>query len=215
MKQRDLMRMGMKYRSRKAKVRQIDTFGLVCITALAVCLMILVLAKTSHAETETVKPIPQTIIVTTAEETEEEIIPIEWDYNISYGEPNAYEKIWDAATEEEKELVALILALEAQTEPFEGQKAAVEVILNRVASEDPYWPDTIKGVLSQKGQFATWKYRNKPYNRPTEEQYKAIKEVISAGHEVLPEDYVFFARSRANGKDFIKIGHHYFSRSKR
>ena len=122
---------------------------------------------------------------------------------------SVYQQIWDAATAEEKELVAVVLAMEAQGEPYEGERAVVEVILNRVAS--PEWPDTIYGVLSQKGQFAVWRYRDNPYNTPTLAEYQLIEDTVLAGPEIIPENYVYFATSKANGRDFIKIKGHYFS----
>lgn len=128
---------------------------------------------------------------------------------------NLYEHIAMEMTSEEFRLLGLILALEAQDEPFEGQKAVVEVIFNRVLSPD--FPDTVYDVLSQKGQFATWKYRNNPYNTPNKTQTDAIAEVIANGNQntVLPEGYVFFSVGKVNGTDFIKIGNHQFSRARK
>lgn len=211
-----------RYTARKrkqiARFTWIDAAG-VALAAGTFIAMALLMATKAQAQSEAVRPAaimqaPKVIIASAAEETEAAAEPIAWDYNISYGdEPNAYEVIWENATEEEKELTALILALEAQAEPYEGQKAVVEVIMNRVLSDE--WPDTIKGVLSQKGQFATWRYRTHPYNTPTEEQYRAVEEAIKNGPSVIPDDYVFFATSRVNGKGHIRIGHHWFSRGRR
>lgn len=127
---------------------------------------------------------------------------------------NLYEHIAMEMTSEEMRLLETILALEAQDEPYEGQKAVVEVIFNRVLSPD--FPDTVYDVLSQKGQFATWKWRNKPYNTPNKTQTDAIAEVIANGNQntVLPEGYVFFSVGKVNGTDFIKIGNHQFSKAK-
>ena len=122
---------------------------------------------------------------------------------------NVYQEIWERSTEEERDLVARILALEAQGEPYLGERAVVEVILNRVASSE--WPDTIRGVLSQKGQFATWRYLSRPYNVPEAEEYRAIEDTLLAGPSVLPENYVYFATTKANGRGFIRIQNHYFS----
>lgn len=117
-----------------------------------------------------------------------------------------------AMTQEETDLLATIIALEAKGEPQEGLQAVAEVVINRMESEDPYWPDSITGVLSQRGQFATWPYRNKPYALPGEEEYKAIEAVLQ-GERVLPEDYVFFARKKHGWMhDCVKIGHHWFGR---
>ena len=127
---------------------------------------------------------------------------------------NIYTEIFNNMSSDEYELLALILALEAQTEPFEGQVAVVEVILNRVL--DSRYPNTVHGVLSDKGEFSSWKYINHPYNTPTEEQYKAIEHVRQNGPTVLPSDYLYFSvgRATAYAKDFIKIGHHNFGRPK-
>lgn len=128
---------------------------------------------------------------------------------------NLYEHIAMEMTSEEFRLLGLILAMEAQDEPYDGQKAVVEVIFNRVLSPD--FPDTVYDVLSQKGQFATWKYRNNPYNTPNQTQTGAIAEVIANGNQntILPEGYVFFSRGKVNGTDFIKIGNHQFSRARK
>lgn len=124
-------------------------------------------------------------------------------------EINPYQQIWDNATDDEKSLTVRILALEAQGEPYEGEMAVVEVIFNRVLSEE--FPDSIYGVLSQPGQFAAWRYLKDPYNRPTLDEYHAIDDVVLNGRTILPEGYVFFATRKVNGSGFIKIGNHYFS----
>lgn len=125
--------------------------------------------------------------------------------------PNAYGGIEISA--EDRELVAKILALEATGEPMEGQIAVVEVILNRVLSDE--FPDTVYKVLSQRGEFSSWKYINKPYNTPTDETYSAVDYVIANGATILPTDYLYFSRGRASyAKDYVKIGHHQFGRAK-
>ena len=48
------------------------------------------------------------------------------------------------------------------------------------------------------------------YNFPISPQ--TLDFVLSIGRTVLPEDYVFFATYKANGKDFIQIQNHYFGR---
>lgn len=114
-------------------------------------------------------------------------------------------------TEEDAYLLERILWAEANNQCFEGQKAVIEVIFNRVLS--PNWPDTIYGVLSQKGQFATWKSRNKV--TPTEVQSDVISEVLRETKTVLPSlDYVYFDRKGVNGRDHIRIEDHAFGRGK-
>ena len=116
-------------------------------------------------------------------------------------------------TDDEAQLLRSILALEAdyETEGHDGQKAVVEVIFNRVLS--PRWPDTVADVIYQRGQFATVKYLRKPYNRPGEHEDDAISAVLRETETVLPStDYVYFSRGKSNGKAFVKLNHHWFSR---
>jgi N-acetylmuramoyl-L-alanine amidase len=54
-------------------------------------------------------------------------------------------------TEQEKDLLARLVRAEAQGEPYAGQVAVAVVVLNRVDSG--YFPNTITGVINQKGQF--------------------------------------------------------------
>lgn len=112
-------------------------------------------------------------------------------------------------TEAEGDLLARILWAEANNQQFLGQCAVVEVVFNRVLSDE--WPDTVEGVLSQRGQFATWKSRNKV--RATQIQDDAISEVLRETSTVLPStDYVFFDRRGVNGKAHIRIEDHVFGR---
>ena len=121
--------------------------------------------------------------------------------------PAVYEAI--SVSEEDAKLLEAILWAEANNQCFEGQKAVIEVIFNRVLSDE--WPDTIYDVLSQKGQFATWKYRNKV--KPTEVQSDVISEVLRETETVLPSmEYVYFDTKGVNGKKHIRIQDHVFGR---
>ena len=114
-------------------------------------------------------------------------------------------------TNSERDLLARILALEASGQPDVGQRAVVEVVFNRIMTG---WASTVKGVIYDKGQFATVKYLDHPYAVPTEREYANIDWVLEHGSTILPPDYVYFATYKANGTDFIPIGDHYFARSK-
>lgn len=112
-------------------------------------------------------------------------------------------------SEYEGDLLERILWAEANDQSFDGQKAVVEVIFNRLRS--PEWPNTIEGVLSQKGQFATWKSRNKV--RPTEVQSDVISEVLRETETVIPADYVYFSTKKHGWMhDCFKIEDHWFGR---
>ena len=112
-------------------------------------------------------------------------------------------------SEYEGYLLERILWAEANDQSFEGQKAVIEVIFNRVRSKD--WPDTIEGVLSQKSQFSTWKDRNRV--TPTEIQSDVISEVLRETETVIPGDYVYFSTKKHKWMhDCFKIEDHYFGR---
>ena len=105
-----------------------------------------------------------------------------------------------------------IVAAEAQTQSLEGQKAVVEVIFNRVLS--PEYPNTVHGVLSQKGQFATWRMRNAKWVEPYR-AVEAIAAVVANGRTVLPDtSYVYFDTRGINGRRHIKIQDHWFGRGR-
>ena len=113
-----------------------------------------------------------------------------------------------AISDEEYVELCQIVAAEAQTQSLEGQKAVVEVIFNRVLS--PEWPNTVHGVLSQKGQFATWRMRNAKWVEP-QLAVDAIAAVVANGRTVLPDtSYVYFDTKGINGRRHIKIQDHWF-----
>lgn len=116
-------------------------------------------------------------------------------------------------SDEEYELLKRIVAAESQTQHLEGRKAVVEVIFNRVLSDE--FPDSVKGVLSQKGQFSTWKMRNASWVVP-ELATEAIEAVIEDGRTVLPDtEYLYFSRGKSRyTKDYVKIQDHWFGRAK-
>ena len=112
-------------------------------------------------------------------------------------------------SDEEYDLLLWCVTLEAVGEPDVGQRAVVEVVLNRYLFG---WGKTIKEILLQKNQFDGMNYIDKPYATPTDKEKNNLDFVLSIGRTVLPEDYVFFATYKANGKDFIQIQNHYFGR---
>ena len=89
----------------------------------------------------------------------------------------------------------------------------VEEIFNRVLM-DEWKGDTVGEILAAKGQFDGYKiYKSGDvYATPDKSETDTINYVLKHGRTVLPEDYVYFATYKANGKDFIQIGNHYFGR---
>ena len=121
----------------------------------------------------------------------------------------AYENRWGIQlTEEEIDLLAKILWVEARGESEAGQKAVVEVIFNRMISEE--FPDTLYDVLSQKNptQFASWKLRDSA--KPTEKEYASIYEVLTGKTSITKNDTVYFATKKLTRNLDVKIGGHYF-----
>ena len=116
-------------------------------------------------------------------------------------------------SDSEMEELKRIVAAEAQTQSMAGREAVVEVIFNRVLSPD--YPNTVHGVLSQKGQFATWKMRNASWVVP-DAATAAIEHVMSEGRTVLPDTgYMYFSRGKSKyGTDWIKIQDHWFGRGR-
>ena len=108
-------------------------------------------------------------------------------------------------TQEDRDLMARVIWVEAQGESEEGQQAVAEVILNRLASAD--FGNTLKGVIYAEGQF-----RSVPYledAEPYQAQYEAIERAIY-GPYILPEDVVHFATFRTNDNVWGQIGGHIF-----
>ena len=108
-------------------------------------------------------------------------------------------------TDEELELLADIVWLEAGNQGVVGQEYVVTVILNRTL--DPDFEDKIIDVLSTDGQFVTWKNRYKA--QPTEETYQAIEDVLSgkADESVTNSQFLYF---NTKSGDYKYLGH-YFS----
>lgn len=116
-------------------------------------------------------------------------------------------------TDEERMLAALTLYHEARGEGRRGMKAVLEVIFNRAISDR--WPQTVKEVIYAPGQFAVSSYLltaniNDPAALAT--AYDIVNEMMKTTEYILPDDYVYFATSKVNGKDFIQVGNHYFSK---
>lgn len=117
---------------------------------------------------------------------------------------------WDIElTEDERNLLANIVYLEAGNQGLSGQEYVVTVILNRMKNEA--FPSNLYDVLSQENptQFVTWKIRHK--SAPTEETYQAIDEVLAgtADENITNVNYLYFSRGKGSDKA-VKIGDHWF-----
>lgn len=120
-----------------------------------------------------------------------------------------YNNRWNISlTDEEIDLLAKIVWLEANGEPVEGQEAVVEVVLNRMASD--LYPDTLYDVLSQNNpvQFVSWKRRDKAH--PTETEYQSIYNVLNGNTNLLRNDTMNFSTYPLTSNLDVKICCHYF-----
>lgn len=119
-----------------------------------------------------------------------------------------YTDIIDSLTQEEKDLICKITYREAGNQSIIGQRAVMEVILNRLQSE--VWPNDVKTILSTPGQFSTWKARNKITNEKLLEMKSVLYIVYTDNNTILPSNnYVYFNCANP-GKESIKIEQHWF-----
>lgn len=124
------------------------------------------------------------------------------------GKEPYYATIANSITDEEIELLAKLVYEEARGESILGQRAVVEVVLNRVM--DNRFPDTIYGVIYQKNpvQFSPAYKLNSTV--PTDEQYDVVKMVLEEVKPVLESKVVFFSTTTNGNTPYEKIGNHYF-----
>ena len=108
-------------------------------------------------------------------------------------------------TQDEIELLAKVVWVEAQGECAEGQQAVAEVALNRIASGN--FPNNLHDVIYGEGQFRSVPKLDEA--TPWQAQYEAIENAIY-GPYVLPEDVVYFATTPTNDNVWGQIGGHIF-----
>ena len=105
------------------------------------------------------------------------------------------------------DMIARLVYAEGESEPFEGQQAIAEVILNRMAAGN--FPDTANDVIFAEGQFlgAQNLYRADPIHT----QFVAVERALY-GPYVLDADVVFFSQYAVNDNVWGTIGKHVFCR---
>lgn len=157
----------------------------------ASCIILFAPPRTIYIEAE-----PQTEVIHIVETVEVPVTPESTAY---------YKEI--SLTEDEYLAVAKMVYAEAGNQPAVGKRAVVEVIFNRVLGDR--WPDTIDGVLTQKGQFTSTKSVSA---EQATAQFEHIDAVLNEEVPILRGDCVYFAtRKNANGSHYIQIGDHYFA----
>lgn len=118
---------------------------------------------------------------------------------------NSYETI--SISEDDINLLAALVFHEARGESLDGQKAVVEVVLNRVLDSD--FKNTVYDVIYEKRQFST--ASKLKGTTPNEENYEAVKYVVENGPTIFSTNYVYFSVGKSNGRNFTKLGGHWFS----
>ena len=127
-------------------------------------------------------------------------------------EPNIYINRWGIQLNtDEIELVSRIVQLECGHDIRESKYATIETIFNRVF--DPRYPNTVEEVLSQKGQFSTWKNRNIAKATPTDDTYECVAMVLNGQTNVLEYDRLKF-NNKPIGQNPVKIGAQYYGSQK-
>lgn len=122
---------------------------------------------------------------------------------------NIYTEVIDNLSDYDKELICRILYREAGGEEEDGQRAVVEVILNRLLSEK--YPNTIEEVLSQENQFSTWIYRAGVSEENLANSALIIEKVYNEEDSILTEEYVYFnSLEDPIMNNRRKIGNHWF-----
>ena len=114
------------------------------------------------------------------------------------------------------DLLARLINGEARGEPYKGQVAVGAVVMNRVKSSE--FPDTISGVIYQKGQFSC--VTDGQFNKAIDEDstvYKAAQEAINGSDPT--NGCIFFYNPKTSKSKWlytrttvITIGSHRFAK---
>ena len=121
------------------------------------------------------------------------------------------QEIKDEDAEAELDMIAQMVAAEAENQSLYGKRLVVDVILNRVDSDE--YPDTITGVLNQPGAFSSME--NGRYDRAawevSDEDYTAV--AMELQNRMDPDILFFTAGAYGKyGTPVYQVGDHYFCR---
>lgn len=101
-------------------------------------------------------------------------------------------------TSEEVTMMEYIIQQEVRGASLKHKRIIANVIVNRVNSDT--FPDTIEGVLFQKGQFTSAQnYYNRKYP-PDEDTKRAVREVLNRQCDDLSQGALFFYAPRWTGQ---------------
>lgn len=122
--------------------------------------------------------------------------------------PPYYKEIADSITDKEIEMLARLTYLEAGNQSMIGQRAVVEVVLNRVLSDK--YPNTIETVIFQAEPIQFTPAHSIPSTTAKDEQYEAVRITLEELEPILDSDVLYFSTGQSRAKLYEKIGAHYF-----
>lgn len=127
---------------------------------------------------------------------------------LTYAEDSTGAEIADEIRSGEMELIAQLVMAEAGNQDLTGKRYVVDVVLNRVDSDD--FPDTVEEVIFQKNQFSV--IENGAFDEAgwtiTEECYEAVKLEYE---ERLNYDILYFSRGKSKyASNHFKYQDHWF-----
>lgn len=110
-----------------------------------------------------------------------------------------------------KDVLNIARIIQAENGGHEDDEALLltgVVVLKRVKSDE--YPDTIMGVISQKGQYSTYA-DGKFWNEPSKRSMRIAKRLLSTNivHD-YPDNLVFQAEFRQGREVYKKLGYEYF-----
>ncbi|WP_166039915.1 cell wall hydrolase [Sphingosinicella sp. YJ22] len=129
--------------------------------------------------------------------------------------PAAEESEAVSVSARELECMTKVILYEAGAESRTGQVAVAQVVMNRV--ESPRFPDSICGVIYQRGQFSAIRSFNPPRNARWNRAMALARDVLD-GHEAVVGEALYFHATRVRPA-FVRsrtrvatIGNHVFYR---
>ena len=129
------------------------------------------------------------------------------DFDIEHLECIDRTQIEEEGYFDDLELMAACVEAEAGNQGLDGKRMVADVILNRV--EDPEWPNTIEGVITQKYQFSTYWNGAMDSVSISDETFEACK--MELKERGWPGIYYFTAGGYGEyGTPWRKVGDHYF-----
>ena len=116
-------------------------------------------------------------------------------YSTSSGDSSGSSSGGGKYTQNDYNLLARLISAEARGEPYTGQVAVGAVVLNRV--EHPSFPDTIAGVIYQKGAFSC--LTDGQFNQPVAEScYRAAQDALNGWDPSGGAAYYYNPRTATN-----------------